>query len=93
MILAMGDNVIGQLLDEIQKRVGDWFSSWLPSLILSEWIGVFFLFLAVMLLIGWFLMWPWARATIGFIVLIGAAFTAGGVVMWRELNKPKTKKR
>lgn len=93
MLEAMGDNLIKQFLDDIQSRIGDWFSSWLPSLVITEWIVAYVLFFAALVVVGYFLPWKIVRATLGGLLLIAGAFLAGGITMAREFKAMHDKDR
>jgi len=74
--LAMGDNVVGQVLDQIQQRFTNaWEWLWDP---LWRWYLVGFLILVGCIVIAIFAPFKWIRAALGFFLVLVGAYIAGG---------------
>ena len=73
---AMGDNLIGQVLDNVQERISAaWEWLWDP---LWQWYAVGVAILIGVMLIAYFLPFKWVRAALGGFLLLVGAYIAGG---------------
>lgn len=76
MIIAMGGNVIGEVLDQIGERFTNmWEWLWDP---LWQWYAVGIMILLVVMLVAYFLPFRWVRAALGGVLLLVGAYIAGG---------------
>lgn len=78
---AMGDNLIGQVLDQIQQRftsMWDWL--WDP---LWQWYFLAFIAFLAIMVVAYFLPFKWVRAGLGAVLALIVAFVAGG----RQMRK------
>lgn len=82
---AMGDNVIGQVFDQIQQKFSDgWNAIFDPIYVWYFWGGVFFLGAIAAAV---FLQFKWIRAALGIAVLLVAAYIAGGRHMSQNMRE------
>lgn len=81
MIIAMGDNLIGQVFDQIQQRFSDAWN-WLCDPLWAWYVG-FGLLVLVCLIIAVFVPFKYVRLALGMVIAFGAAFVAGG----RQMSK------
>lgn len=88
---GMGDNMIGQVFDQIQQRITDaWDWLWDP---LWGWYVMLILFFLLLLVIGFFVPFKWVRAFLGFLLALAAAFVAGGHVMRNKYKERLAEER
>lgn len=82
--------MIEQALNSVWQFFADKWAAlidpWIAGLILFEWWALFVLFVAVCMLIGFFLPFKWIRAGLGGMVLLALAFVIGGTKMYRDLK-------
>jgi hypothetical protein len=85
MIIAMGDNLIGQVLDQIQQRLtSTWEWLWDP---LWQWYAIGGLIFVICAVIAFFLQFKWIRAGLGLFLLFVGTFIAGGYQMRKHYKQ------
>lgn len=83
--------MINEGLDAIQQRLVALFGSFIAPVLdylwLLQWYELGGLLLVVCFVIGYFAPFAWVRASLGFILLLYAAFNAGVQVAWNHMRK------
>lgn len=79
--------MIDGILDSIQKRISDAFAGVFDYVFLAEWYVLGLALLAACVVIGYFAPFKWARAFLGFLLAMMAAFLAGLQVMFNRTRR------